>query len=226
MTFIVNNFFPFAPPSAPIPVVTYITRVQNTLSQATYTFTNVDIGSGEGLLVLIPETHDSSSFSTRVASLSVNGTNATVAVNAAANYRVGTGIFYTATTATTATIVLTPQVISPTMDGASVAVYRITNLNSNTPLQTYSNVTTPANSLSWTFTGLSENSIVIGATAVNTQRVTNWTGLTENFDVTYDTAYAVSGASNRIGTAGNSTFTRAYGTTNPTAQATVSCVWR
>ena len=226
MTFVVNNFFKFSPPLPPTPIVTYITRVSNTASQATYTFSSVDIGSTGGLLVLIPEVHDATSFSTRVASLSVNGTNATVAVNNAVNYRVGTGIFYITTTATTATIVLTPQTQSPTMDGASVAVYRITNLNSNTPLQTYSNISAPANSLSWTFTGLSENSIVIGATVATSQRVTNWSGLTEDFDVTYDVTYSVSAASIKIGTAGNSTFTRTYGTTGANAQATVSCVWR
>lgn len=219
--------------------VRYIGRTSTTATAPTpsntYTFSNVDIGSPSGdtsgIIVIVAEVHNQSSSSMIINAVTVNGISATLSNRNIGNCCTQNGIFYINWVQfnTTATItVATNTGSSNRAQGGSIAIYRLDNISNITPIQTLSN----ANNLqqySWTFSGLSVGDLVISATSDEpfvTSTVT-WTGLTENYDVGYDTELIRnSGASTRITTSGDTTFTRRYSQNTGSRKKTVSAVWR
>lgn len=217
--------------------IRFIGRTQTTTAAPLYTFTfnSVNIGSAstiyQSLIVIVVESHDTSSI-LNIDSVSVSGLSATLAVRPAANLYTTNAIYYLPWTSQTTTANIIVTLSNPLADGCSIAIYRLDNVRNATPIQTNSNSTfTSISNLSysWTFTGLSVGDLVIAATTVENLggATISWTGLTENYDVSYDSLVILdSGASTRITTSGDTTFTRAISLNVSNTIDTVSAVWR
>lgn len=211
--------------------IRFIGRTANTSSSASYTFSNVNLGSAstiyQSLIVISVELTEASGDQTLVNTVTVGGLSATLAVKNPGSVFTNNAIFYIPWTSssTTENIVVTPT--KTNADGCSIAVYRLDNVRNETPIQTLA-ANNSLQSYSWTFTGLSVGDLVIAATSVETYQPTTvtWTGLTENYDTRYDSNYFDAGASTRITTSGDTTFTRRLSDDFATNIKTVSAVWR
>jgi len=223
------NYLTQPQPTRGTTAVRYIGRTSTNTGSATYTFSNVNLGSASGtssgLLVIVVEVHDVTTTTFRINSCTVGGLSTTLGIRITNNILMQNAIFYINWTshATTANIVVTPS--TTTTDGASIAIYRLDNISNIIPLQTLANAGS-TNPYSWTFTGLSVGDLVIAATCSEENTTVTWTGLTENYDVVYDSLNLVSGASTRITTSGNTTFTRRKAQNIGGLTSTVSAVWR
>jgi len=232
--------YPFqSQPTRGTTAIRYIGRTQST-SQAstvgnTYTFSNVNIGSPSGntsgIIVIVGQVNNASSTTMQITGVTVGGISTTLSNRSNAGCCTQHAIFYInwVQLSTTATITVTTNTGSNNRPlSGSIAIYRLDNISNITPIQTNTN----AGSLqeySWTFTGLSIGDLVIAATSDEsaTSSTLTWTGLTENYDVSYGiTSVRDSGASTRITTSGDTTFTRRYSQNFGTIKKTVSAVWR
>jgi hypothetical protein len=194
-------------------------------SNTTYTFSNVDIGSGNcnSLLVVLVESRDTSGLGNpEITGVTVTTTTGTAAMNRAVFSPVYSGgssiftcnaIFYIdgsnfIVTATTFTVTLKPT--GSPYEGCSIGVYRLDGLKSTVPYftgQTF--VGLPRDTRTLTVNSTEVGDLIVGNFSQESAfgTTTSWTGLTENYDTLYAANSLVSGASTRRTSSGNLTIT-------------------
>jgi hypothetical protein len=204
------------------PTIEYIGLVESSSVSSSYTFTNANIG-GPGLIIVA--VHSEQNSTSTLNSVTIGGSAATIAVNGNLSGELITAFAAREiTSGSTATIVVT---YSGAQDCCRVAVWRVTNYNSETALATNS-----ASAASGSGQSLTLNSLPVGAVAVAAYSVTvenirvTWTGVTEKYDSNIASA-TTSGTGGDATTtvAGNLTISTAHSSTN-NAQLLVAAAWK
>lgn len=179
--------------------VSYIGNVTSTRTANTYTFNSTNIG-GPGLIVFVVHAEGASGDAPSLSSLTVGGSSATIHTNGAgltvaalASFRVIFG---------TTTNIVVNYTAGDTPNRMLLAIYRIQNNNSDTPVQTlnsYSASNRTSASLDFNSAG---NAVgVFGATNSIGSSSFTWTNATEVFDTVLGSGTTMSGARRDTSTA-------------------------
>ena len=174
--------------------VTFVGTTQSTSNLTTYTFNGVSIG-GPGLIVVVAHGSADTGLTRTLASLTVNGTGATIHSNTSSQDWAFTTSSRVASGATANIVV--------TYSGAAlrcvIAVYRIQNNASDTPVQALTNYSSTAvTSRTLTFNAAGDGVGVFGATSGSAASFT-WTNATEQFDTQVEGNSTASGATRGLG---------------------------
>jgi hypothetical protein len=206
-----------------IPIsVDYQTVVDDSADRTTYTFSNVSIG-GAGLIVVASHTEGAG---VPLVSMTIGGVSATidVQVSSATGTRTNTAICSAViTSGSTATIVVN---YTGVVARCGIAVYRVQNYTSVTPVTTASNSANSGTGLSATLNSLSVNDAVIAAYTTGDNNAITWTNITERYDQSVGGEQSrESGGNATVGSSGNYTVTTSN--TNSTQGITlVAAAWR
>ena len=192
----------FSPP----PTYNYITNVNNTANQSSYTFTGASIGTAAANRIVVAVVHFSFTNDTvDINSVTLGGTAMNLAVKAQTGSNMAGIYTLPVSSGTTANIVVNGNV---TGTRCNVFIYSIYGLNSETPSDTDSmsgiNIFTGSISLNTLSAG-----IVIATVNASTSPATDvtWTGVTSNASINSETTRRVSCGSTQTSTATNLTVT-------------------
>lgn len=189
-----------------LPAVSYITVLDNTANQTTYTYTAASIGtaSADRYVVVGAIGWSGSTADRTVSSLTIGGVSATALQNPLT--AITNAIFgLTVAAGTTADIVVT---YSGSVTFSRIYIYTVTGLNSTTPIDSDSvGVSgTTVNTLTLT-TAPNAAIISVGTGGIATTSITGWTNLTQNHSALIESnpTSAASGVAN--GTILDTSFT-------------------
>jgi hypothetical protein len=162
--------------------ITFITTGGDDNNQQTYTFNGANIG-GPGLIVVTVQCDTLNPGS--ISSVSIGGTNGTIAVQQSSNDTVISGIASRRITAGTSTnIVVT---LSSNIGVACrIGVYRIQNVSSDTVNLTNSSGAS-GTSASASLNSLGANACVVSSLILQGTDAVTWTGPTEDYDSAQET---------------------------------------
>jgi hypothetical protein len=211
--------------SSVVPSVSYITNVTSTSDLNTYTFNGTNIG-GPGLII-VGYSYTSTSANLPVSSFRINGTSATQIIDTFVDSGGGgvrTGFYSLRVTAgTTADISIT---LSFGTDARcmGISVWRVQNNNSDTITVKNSNGTVFGSTVSTTLTSILANSVIVAVNStwdqLGSPQPTNWTNVTERFDVNTEGNSYMSGGDSTSSGGGSLTITS---TSSAGDQSTVLC---
>ena len=211
--------------SSVVPSVSYITNVTSTSDLNTYTFNGTNIG-GPGLII-VGYSYTSTSANVPVSSLRMNGVSATQIIDTFVDSGGGgvrTGFYSLRVTAgTTADISIT---LSFGTDARcmGISVWRVQNNNSDTITVKNSNGTVFGSTVSTTLTSILANSVIVAVNStwdqLGSPQPTNWTNVTERFDVNTEGNSYMSGGDSTSSGGGSLTITS---TSSAGDQSTVLC---
>lgn len=177
--------------AAKTPSVSYRNSYSNGNSTTSYTFSASDIGTANTSRLVVVQVHGQAQSTGRtVSTLTIGGTGATGYQNTA---RILHNSLWTlaVSTGTTANIVVT---FSGSVLNCLIAVYALYDLNSNIPVD--SQVTTAASATTISLnTSARQKGIVIGGITGAANATTTWTGVTERYDTTVESAVRSGGES-------------------------------
>ena len=217
------NFAPFSYLSSK-PSISFSSSTFSTASLLSYTFTNLNIGSGLSVICVHAEV---GAAGRTVNSVVVGGVTSSQAaqISSTQNSTATTAaIFYIRQSSSNPNIVVTFN-LAPSR--CMVSIYKILNNKSDIPNQTRTAVATSGTGLSLVFTNLIDNSVGVAAETIGLDSVTSvaWT----NANLTYDTRIAAgatrtTGAIFTIVNSENRTVSVSH--TNSTQPLTLAgCVW-
>lgn len=186
-----------------------------------YTFSNVNYG-GAGLIVVVVNASFASTRERSIASVTLGGTAMTIHTNRSAQ-SVCAIASLNVTSGTSANIVVSMSATG-VYESCSVAVYRIQNANSNTPIQAQEAGGTNALTRSLTMTTQAGGVVIAGCQRKNNAGYT-WTNATENYEVANSTLSNGSGAI-AFPVAGTSLTVTATGATGSVNMAIAAVSWR
>lgn len=171
--------------------ISYVTTAQDTSNSTTYTFTGVSLGTVSTNRLIVIGVYGHSTTNRTISGVKVGGVSATL-VGKRDGANSNNGIYQIVNISdATADIEVT---FSGTELRAAINVWALYNLSSNTAQDYGDNFTSTANSVSVTITGNS-NSVAIAQSSANTTGLNvTWTNLTENNEVTLDSAVMYSAA--------------------------------
>jgi hypothetical protein len=188
-------------------VATYIGTTLNNTGSSSYTFNNVNLGSG-GLLVVCVQA-ESSGGARIIDSVEVGiGTPITEAVQRFSVLNTTStvaGIFYTTDNSTSRNIVVN---WNNSVSRCFISIYRIKGLASNTPVWATSATSNSGTGLSLSFPNLPTGSAGIAIETIGTDTVTSiaWTNATLDYNtVSGSGGTRITGADFRVDTTGNRT---------------------
>jgi hypothetical protein len=186
---------PFAPSSAapPPPSLEFRVSAVDATDLTTYTFSTVDIGVADSTRRVIVGVAGAAGAARTLSSATIGGVSATIHTNLSSADH-SSLISVLVPTGTTATIVLT---FSGGMISAGIGVYRLINETVSTPHATATDTTLSAGVLSTTIDVPSNGALVAvckGFAAISPPTYT-WSGATERYDQTVESADSHSGAS-------------------------------
>lgn len=177
--------------AAKTPSVSYRNLYSSTANNASYTFTSCDIGTANASRLIVVQVHGAAPIGTiAVSSLTIAGTGATGYQNTARIYPTSLWAL-SVPTGTTANIVVQ---FSGSSNNCLIAVYALYDLNSSTPIDTQANTATGSNVVSTTVSARQKGIVIAGITG-NSNATTTWSGVTERYDQTVETAVRSGGDS-------------------------------
>lgn len=198
--------------------VSYRATYSNTNDQSSYTFAASDIGTATDRSLVVVAIHYGSSS---ISSVTIGGVSATqvVAVGAGLNTAIYRAVV---ASGSTADIVVT---MSGTALRCLVSVYALYSLTSTTPVDSSTTVAiSGGSSLSRTIDTRTDG-VIIGAASANVGGVTfTWTGSTERYDTSLESAHSYSGAGGS--TTSNTTTTVSFTTTGSSGLTYAIASWR
>jgi len=176
---------------------TYNASYKSTNNSSSYTFSTADIGAADSSRIVAVGIMGEGGGST-ISSVTIGGNGATEAAQIAYSDNVS-GIYYLEVAAgTTADIVVN---FTASQNRAGISVYSIYDAASATPEDT----STGSGTTSATATGLawSADSVSIGVAAASNGGVSEWTGLTEDYDSEVESSAYLTSASEANTSAGS-----------------------
>jgi len=211
--------------SSVVPSISYITNVTSTSDLNTYTFNGTNIG-GPGLII-VGYSYTSTSANLPVSSLRMNGVSATQIIDTFVDSGGGgvrTGFYslrITAGTTADISIILSGGNSARCM---GISVWRVQNNNSDTITVKNSNGTAFGSTVSTTLTSILANSVIVAVNStwdqLGSPQPTNWTNVTERFDVNTEGNSYMSGGDSTSSGGGSLTITS---TSSAGDQSTVLC---
>lgn len=208
------------------PTISYITYSVVNSSASQYTYSNIDVGTNPGTIVVFIGSESGSAQS--ITSVSIGGTSATNVISNSvtdSSANALSAIYLADNISGTISVVVN---FSANQVRAAIGVYKLNSLSSTTATTTgTANVTTGVTSASTTLNSLSNNSVIIaGYTHGDIYTFTWSSGVTEDFEATGGGTTGFTGASN-INASGTTTVTVTH-TAGGGAQAAslVAAAWR
>lgn len=196
--------------------VSYRAIYSSTTDASTYTFTSSDIGTATDRSAIVVAVHTAGNAPS---SVTVGGTSATQ-INTVGSTVITSLWRVSGVSGTTATIVVNT---SGTATRCLIGVYALYNLRSTTPIDNATTFALSGSSRTLTLNTI-VNGVIIGCASTSASpRSFNWTGATENYDTSIESANVNSGAS--AVTTSNTTTTVSF-TTLSTGLVYALASWR
>ena len=171
--------------------LTYLTNSGDTSNLTTYTFSSVDLGDAAGDRLILVGSSGVAGAARAVSSVTVGGVSATQAAQASNGGQPAALHSAVVPTGATGDIVVT---FNGSMNRAHIGVWRLSGYNSSTVEDTIGAGLGSSSSQTGTI-DVSAGGVIIAYGIGNNTGNHGWTGVTENFDVTLESAHAISGAS-------------------------------
>jgi len=209
-----------------LPTVTYVTLVDDTTAQTTYTFTNASIGA-PGLIVVAYHAEVAAATARTFVSATIDGNAATSVATIAQNGTTSTTtglISRRITSGSTATVSIT---FSGALTRSRIAIWRINNNVSDTAFTTSTAGAASGTGLSITLNSVPANAVGMAAQTNGTDNTPmTWTNATERYDsiIGTGTTTQASGADFVTTESGNRTITTSHAS-SAQAMTLAAAVW-
>jgi hypothetical protein len=207
------NFAPFTYFNKTAPIISYIGSTFSLSSASSYTFTNLNLGGGNGLYVLSVQA-EAGAANRVVSSVVIAGVTSSLAYQLTTpnnTTSTSSSLFYLRQSATASTVVV--NFSGGVVSRCFVAVYRITNNRSDIPYQGRTASATSGTGLSISFTSLNDNSIIISSqtNGLDTAGPITWTNATSVYDLSLGTGTTrIAGATSSVAAGGNLTISTSH----------------
>lgn len=208
-----------------VPSVSYITTIDNATDLTTYTFTAANIG-GPGLIVVAAHTERSGTVT--ISSASIGGVSSTINRQETSTLTGGVcvcgGLFSSViTSGSTADIVIT---FSAQVLRCGIAIYRITDYTSATPVDTIGQTNTTASGLSGDINNVRRNDVIIGAYVTGVTQLVTWSNITERYDQSIGGEATQESGGDAISTVNNSYTISTSHTSSNQGLVLLGAAWR